>query len=108
MLPTVINLYPNNTQVIQITELQDKVSGTFLIAATVTATLYDSRGVADPIFNAIPMTYVPGTDATYQGIIPASFTAKLGGGYTLVLIATQSGVQGQFTIPVVVKARSQS
>ncbi|SRR5258706_6572686 len=108
MLPTIIYLYPNNTQVIQITELQDKVSGTFLVAATVSATLYDSRGNADPIFNAIPMTYVPGTDSTYQGIIPASFSPKLGSGYTIVLLAAQSGVQAQFTIPAVVKARSQS
>lgn len=107
MLPSVIYLYPLNTQVVTVTELQDQVTGLFLTSATVKATLYDQRGNADPVFNNISMTYQPGTDATYQGTIPATFNPKLGGGYTVVLIATQAGVQAQFTIPAIVKPRAQ-
>lgn len=107
MLPTVIFLYPLNTQVVQITELQDQVSGQFLVVANVFATLYDRRGNPDPVFNNISLGYVPGTDATYQGQVPATFDAALGGGYKLVLVAQQGGVQAEFTIPVIVKLRSQ-
>lgn len=108
MLPSIIYLYPLNTQVVTVTELQDQVTGLFLTGATVTATLYDPRGNADPIFNGITMNYVPGTNATYQGIVPATFNpAKLGGGYRIVLTATQAGVQAQFTVPAIVKSRAQ-
>jgi hypothetical protein len=43
MLPSIIYLYPDNTQIVQITELQDQVTGLFLTQATVMATLYDRR-----------------------------------------------------------------
>jgi hypothetical protein len=105
MLPPVIYLYPLNTQVVQVTELQDEVTGQFLVSASVTATLFDRRGNPDPVFNNIAMSYVPGSDATYQGVVPATFNAAIGGGYTLVLTAVQSGVQAQFSIPVIVQLR---
>lgn len=105
MLPTVLYLYPQNTQVIQITELQDQVSGQFLTQASVMATLYDRRGNPDPVFNNIQLFYVPGTDGTYQGQIPAAFNPSLGGGYKVVLIANQSGIQAEYTIPAIVQLR---
>ena len=105
MLPPVIYLYPLNTQVVQVTELQDEITGQFLVNAAVVATLFDRRGNPDPIFNNISMAYVPGTDATYQGQVPATFDAALGGGYTLVLTAVQAGVQAQWSIPVIVQNR---
>jgi hypothetical protein len=105
MLPNVVYLYPDNTQIVQITELQDQVSGQFLQNATVMATLYDRRGNPDQVFNNIQMSYIDGTDGTYQGQIPASFSAKLGGGYTLVLIAEQAGIQAQYSIPAIVQLR---
>jgi hypothetical protein len=106
MLPPVIYLYPLNTQVVQITELQDQVTGQFLVNASVVATLFDRRGNPDPVFNGIAMSYVVGTDATYEGIVPAAFNPKIGGGYTLVLTADQAGVQAQWTIPVIVQTRA--
>jgi hypothetical protein len=107
MLPPVIYLYPLNTQVVQITELQDQVSGQFLVNANVVATLFDRRGNPDPVFQNIPMSYVAGTDATYEGIVPATFSPKIGGGYTLVLTADQAGVQAQWSILAIVQLRSQ-
>lgn len=107
MLPTVLYLNPQNTEVIQVTELQDEVTGQFLINANVTATLYDRRGNPDPIFQNIVLSYVPGTDATYQGQVPATFNPSLGGGYTVVLIAEQAGVQAKFSIPAIVQLRKQ-
>lgn len=111
MLPTILYLYPQNTQVIQITELTDEVTGQFLQGATVTATLYDARGNADPVLNAINMSYVSGTDGTYNGTVPSTFNPPAyraptpQGGYQLVITAVQSGVQAQFTIPVIIQPR---
>lgn len=107
MLPVVIYLYPENTEVVQITELQDQVSGQFLQNANVVATLYDRRGNPDPVFQNIPMAYVPGSDGTYQGQVSASFNPTLGGGYKLVVTAEQAGVQAQWSIPAIVQLRKQ-
>lgn len=105
MLPTVLYLFPKNTQIVTITELQDQVTGQFLTNANVVATLYDRRGVRDSIFNNITMAFVLGSDATYQGQVPATFDARLGGGYKVVLIAEQGGVQAEFTISAIVQLR---
>jgi hypothetical protein len=107
MLPNVIYLYPSNTQVVQVTELQDQVSGLFLTQATVTATLLDRRGNPDPVLNNLPLNYVNGTDATYQGVVPPTFSARVGGGYVLRIIAIQAGVQAEFSIPVIVQPRKK-
>ena len=107
MLPTKLFLSPANTQVIQITELQDQVTGIFLQNAQVSATLYDQRGNPDPVLQNINMVYQPGTDGTYLGTVPATFNAKLGGGYKLVVIAVQAGVQAEYTIPTIVQLRTQ-
>jgi len=113
MNPTLIYLYPNNTQVIQITELQDQITGNYLQNAQVTATLYDSRGNPDPVLNGITMSYIPGTDGTYNGIVPSSFNPPgykpptPMSGYSLVVTATQAGINAQWTIPVVIQPRRQ-
>lgn len=105
MLPAVLFLYPLNTQIIQITELQDQLTGEFLINATVSATLVDRRGNPDAVINDLELFYVTGTDATYQGQVPDTFDAKLGGGYILQITAQQAGVQAFYSIPVIVQLR---
>lgn len=105
-LPSVVYLYPLNTEVLQIT-LQDQVTKLFLNNATVTATLVNFRGVADPVFNNIPLNYVNGTDGQYQGQVSSTFNPDKGGGYKLVITAVQAGVQAVYSIPVVVKLRTQ-
>lgn len=113
MLPTVIYLAPLNTQVIQVTELQDQITGSFLQNAQVTATLLDSRGNPDPVLNNITMSYIPGTDGTYNGTVPAAFNppgfagAGPTGGYQLVVTAVQAGIQAQWSIPVIIQFRRQ-
>ena len=107
MLPTIIYLYPSNTQLISITGLQDQVTGNYLDAATISATLYDRLGNADGVLNGVTCTYQAGTQGNYQGVVPNSFNAAVGGGYMLVIVAAQAGIQSQWTIPVIVKARAQ-
>jgi hypothetical protein len=107
MLPIILYLYPMNTQVINVTGLQDQVSGNYLDAATVSATLYDRLGNPDSVLTDITLVYLAGTQGNYQGTVPFAFNAADGGGYNLVITADQGGVQAQWTIPVVVRPRAQ-
>jgi hypothetical protein len=106
-LPVLVKLFPMNTQVITITGLQDIVSGLYLDAATVTATLFDQYGNPDPILNEVVMAYLPGSNGNYQGTVPATFNPALGDGYTLQILADQANVQSLFSIPAKVQLRSQ-
>ncbi len=107
-LPILVELFPGNTQVLNVTGLKDVVTGTYLDAATVTATLKDQRGNPDPVLNNITMTYLPATNGNYQGTVPFQFSARLGDGYTLELTASQGGVQSFFSLPAKVKLRSRA
>lgn len=105
-IPSVIYLYPRNTQVLEINGLQDITTGLFLDAATVTATLYNNNGVADPVLNGIVLAYVNGTNGNYQGTVPDTFQPCLGAGYLLQIIANQGGVQSVWSIPAKVLLRA--
>jgi len=107
IVATLIYLYPQNTQVIEIDGLQDQLTGDFLNIATVQATLVDQRGNPDPVLNDIAMTYVPGSNGNYQGVVPFAFNAPLGSGYRLQIQADQSGVQAFWSIPAQVVLRTQ-
>jgi hypothetical protein len=113
ILPRVIYLYPNNTQVINIIGLTDVTTGFYLDSAAVFATLYDQYQNPDPVLNDIELFYVLGSNGNYQGTVPASFSpaaftgASPLGGYTLQISAEQASVQALFTIPVIVQLRSQ-
>lgn len=96
-LPQLITLFPQNTQVINVLELQDVVTGNYLNSAAVTATLYDDRGNADPTINALVLAYLPGSNGSYQGTVPFQFNAKIGDGYKLVVTANQAGVQSLYS-----------
>ena len=104
---SLLYLYPKNTQVLTVTGLQDSVTGAYLNAATITATLYDEHGIADAILNNISLAYVSSSNGTYQGIVPLQFNATLGGGYILKVTAVQAGVQSLFSIPTQVRLRDK-
>jgi hypothetical protein len=107
MIPTVVYLFPKNTQLVQIAGLQDQVSGAYLNGATVTATLINFQGNPDPIFQNIPMNYVAATNGNYEGIVPDTFDAPLGSGYVLQIQADESGVQALWSIPAKVAPRAK-
>ena len=107
MIPSVIYLYPQNSQLIEIQGLQDVVSGSYLNGASVSATLLDDRGNPDPVLNNIPMAYLTATNGNYEGIVPDTFSAALGSGYMLLITAGQSGAQAQWSIPAKVQLRNQ-
>jgi hypothetical protein len=106
-IPTVVYLFPLNTQLLQVQGLQDFLSGDYLNSATVLATLLDYRGNPDSVLQNIPMNYVAGSNGNYTGIVPDTFNAPLGSGYILQITADQAGVQGQWSIPAQVKPRAR-
>lgn len=112
ILPSVIYLYPNNTQVINIVGLTDVTTGEYLNSATVSATLFDPRGNADPVLNNIDMGYIAASNGNYQGTVsyqfsPPGFTGQSKGGYLLQITAQQSGIQAVYSIPAIIELRSQ-
>lgn len=105
-LPKLAVFHPKNTQVIDLQGLQDVITGNYLNAAVVTATLYDDRGRVDPIINELVLVYVPGSNGNYQGTVPFQFDARDGDGYKLNIMAVQAGVQSLYTLPAKVTPRS--
>jgi hypothetical protein len=93
--------------VIEIDGLQDLVTQSFLNSASGSVTLVDSRGNPDPVLNDIVMSYVPASNGDYEAIVPDTFDAPLGSGYTLEITAQQGSVQSFWSIPVQVKLRAQ-
>lgn len=107
IIPSVFYLYPLNTQIIEIDGVLDTVSGGFLNNATAMATLLDNFGRPDAVINDLPMSYIANSNGSYQGVVPDSFNAALGSGYTLVITVTAGSVQSQWSIPTQVKLRTQ-
>lgn len=107
IVPTIVYFYPNNTQVVEIDGLQDQLTGAFLDAATVTATLVDQNGNPDSVFQNIAMNFVPASNGNYTGVVPFAFNAAVGSGYTLQIKALQAGVQAFWSIPAQVRLRPQ-
>ena len=106
MIPAVVYLFPLNNNWIQVAGLENVLDGSFLNAATVMATLINYRGIADPVLNNIPMTYIPASNGNYEGVAPDTFNAPVGSGYILQIQATQGSVQGLWSIPAQVKQRA--
>ncbi len=81
-----------NTQAITLEGLQDVVSGAYLNAAALSATLYDPNGNAVAECTDVNMPYVPGSNGNYQGIFgDNNFMPPVGTGYRLVVTGTQNG-----------------
>jgi hypothetical protein len=107
IVPTIIYLFPQNTQVLSIEGLIDEISGGYLNSASVSATLLDQNYNPDSILNNISMSYVAASNGNYEGVVPASFNPTLGSGYTLQYTVNQDGVQAVISVPCQVKLRAK-
>ena len=107
IIPTIIYLFPQNTQVLSIEGLIDEISGEYPNSATVSATLYDQNNNPDSVLNNIGLSYVPDTNGNYEGVVPDTFNPCLGSGYTLQYTANQGGIQAVISVPAQVKLRAK-
>lgn len=106
VVPTKVFLKPQNDQTVTIDRLKDSVTGDFLNAAVVTATLIDHRGNSVVGAIAITLALVSGnTTGKYRGQVEETFDPPIGSGYTLEIDASEGGVVGHWEIPAEVIAR---
>lgn len=95
----------DNTQDIKVFNLQDIDSGQFWNVATATATLWDENGNKTMVQNVL-LAYIPGSSGNYSGTVTTDFSMPIGGGYTLIIDATQNAAKFHLELPAEVVART--
>jgi len=75
MLP----IYINSDTIVRLDELQNPTDDSYVDAATVTFTLKDFAGAEVSGAVAISMTYVPGSNGRYEGLIAETVSLGLPG-----------------------------
>lgn len=101
-------LYTTNDTVIEVKGLKNEVTGAFLNAATVTATLVDSDGdqVAGETWPK-SLEYVYGSDGIYRATLPYTMGLTSGGRYTAqISVNGGSGLRASFALPCVARGRA--
>lgn len=104
-VPDSITLYKVNDQVVEVTGLKNNVTGAFLNAATVTATLKDKNGNAVTGLSSLTLAFLAGTNGNYRGQVEQTFDPAPGRGYVLHIDSDEGGVVGHWEIPVIVEVR---
>jgi hypothetical protein len=103
-IPTEIILYQKNDQYIEIDGIASGLDGSFMNAATVTATLVDADGAVVGGLEELTLTYVAASDGKYRGQVQETFNPAVGT-YTLIIEADEGGVVGHWEIKCKVKIR---
>jgi len=93
--------YKDNDMVIEVADVTDKLTGSFVNDATVTATLKDSLG-ADVVGITWPQTIdYTGTPGLYQKQVDKAAVIVDGDAYNLVVdLSTPGGTDAHWEIPV--------
>lgn len=104
-MQTVLVLFRGNTQVLQVSGVQDQISGLFQNSATVTATLNDANGNPVSGMSGLSLTYVPGSNGQYQATVSSTFNPAAGDMYTLILDVASGGSAMHIELPSSVQVR---
>lgn len=104
-VPAKLVLYQDNTQQIQVYGLQDITSGNFVSTATLTATLLDKDRNQVSGLIGVNLTYQPGSNGNYFGIVGLTFSPVCGTDYVLVLEGDNSGSHLHIEITTEVRVR---
>lgn len=101
-------LYVGNDTVLEVRGLKNEVTGAFLNAAAVTATLVDAEG--DQVTGQswpVTLAYVTGSDGLYRATLSYGMGLTSGGRYTAQITANGgSGLRASWSIPCLARARS--
>ncbi len=99
-------VYDQNDNLIKVNGLEDDAAaGTYLNAATVTATLQDPDGSDVTGATNITLNYIAASNGNYEGTIESTVTLTVGPGYLLVIDADEGGVVGHWELEAEVIAR---
>ncbi len=109
MSKTKLTFYPNNSQFVQITGLQDQVPNIFINNASITGTLKDSSGNAVAGATNLAGVYVAGSNGDYTfAVDPSTFNPAVGYDYVFVIDGTYGGNRKiHAEIPAFVVIRNQ-
>lgn len=91
------NLLVGSDNVIELSELTDEVTGSYLTGATVVCTLYLGGDAVAGASN-IAMSYVAATNATYRGNIEDTVPLLYGNTYTARVTVTNGALVQTLTI----------
>ena len=88
----------DNDNYLQVSGLRNGATAAYVNDATVTATLKDSAGTDVP-GQAWPLglSYVPGSDGVYRGVLQDSLTLTAGDEYKTVITAVGGGLNASWT-----------
>jgi hypothetical protein len=100
-------LFKSNDQVIEVFGLKNVLTGAFLNAATVTATLKNRSGQNVAGLTDLPLNYVAGSNGDYRGQVEETFNPPQRDGYTLIIDAAEGGLVGHWEFPARVEARQE-
>lgn len=101
-------IFTDNDTVVEVSGLKNEVSGAFLNAATVTATLVDAEGaeVAGEVWPKT-LTYVTGSDGIYRATLPYTMSLVAGSRYEAqISVDAGSGLRAGFALPVLARDRA--
>ncbi len=101
-------LYTNSSQYIELAGLKDQSTNpaTYMNSATVLGTLKDPKGVPVTGLTAITGVYQSASNGTYRlPVNAATFNPPIGGGYVLVITATQNGNTLYVEYPIKIQVR---
>ena len=87
---SLITLFMESDNLIEVDELKFSADGTFVNDATVVMTLKDTDGDALANASNVTLSYVSSSDGKYQGILDSTVPLVLGTDYFLFIVATQS------------------
>ena len=104
-IPARIILYQSNDQTVEIDRLRDRITGSYLNAATVSATLYDSAGSAVSGLTGLTLAYVASSNGRYRGNLEQTFAPALGDNYEIWFDGNEGSSYFHMEIPVSVQAR---
>lgn len=90
--PTSNYIYVSSDNLVQFKGAVNALTGAYLNAAVVACNLYDSGGALVPGASGITMTYQPGTNGNYAGVIPSTVALVDGAQYTVEIVFAQNDV----------------
>lgn len=110
-LPQEFIFFNLNTQDLELDGLIDAVASTpqnpvYINGLnSLVAKLVNRAGQVDPVFQGIPLAYVPNSNGVYRGTIPGNFNAVLGAGYKCVIDGNNGGAIIHIEVPSQVQIR---
>ena len=97
-MPAVPEIYLSNDMILELDLLKDGVTGSFLNAATVQATITDhaTGNAITNITNPVTLSFVAGSSGKYRATLAQDAAFTVGQKVLIVITAVEAGVDGRW------------